>query len=410
MTRRIILIAIVAALALAIALAANAPGRVDLSWFGWDVGFHPVWLLIALILLWAVMHIARRFWSWLRWKSGLFGPARTLRRQKAALSSASAALAALVSGQQDRAAALAKDALKSDPTNNMARAVAALTGDETRIAQLDEDKATKPLAALARLRLAPSVAVADAATKAAPTSAAAWAALTEQRARAGDFAGAIAALSSWRALDDEAERLGPWIEASLLTAAADAAMDDEPARDDLERALKIQPRFAPAAIRLAEIAEDSSDVSSAEKAAMSVWAMQPTPELARAYAGLYPLESDTDLFGRIQKLASRNPGHPQSLMAVAEAALPAGEPALALETLGPLLEKPPVRQRAASLALECYRRLGMDPPTGAAWLDAAASGAPGPRWTCDNCRTQASDWSLECGNCGRLGILLPPEA
>ncbi|MGB3722701.1 MAG: hypothetical protein WA979_07775, partial [Pacificimonas sp.] len=347
--------------------------------------------------------------NWLRWKSGLFGPARTLRRQRAALGSASAALAALVSGQQDRAAALAKDALKSDPTNVMARAVAALTGDEARIAQLDEDRATKPLAALASLRTAPSVSAADAATKVAPTSAAAWQALTEERARVGDYAGAIAALSSWRALDDEAERLGSWIEASLLTAAADGAMDDEPARDDLERALNVESRFAPAASRLADIAENSGDVSDAERAAMSVWAMQPTPELSRSYEGLYPLESDTDRLARMQALAARNPGHPQSLMAVAEAALPAGEPSLALETLGPLLDKPPVRQRAASLALECYRRLGMDPPTGTAWLDAAASGAPGPRWTCANCSTQSADWSLECGNCGRLGILLPPE-
>ena len=245
MTRRLVIIALVAALALAAALAANAPGQVEIAWFGWEVAFHPVWLILALALLWLAAHLARRAWTWLRWKSGLFGPARTLRRQRAALASASGALAALVSGQDERASTLSAEALKSDPTNQMARSIAALTGDAAAIASLETARATAPLAALARLRNAPSASSALAATRAAPTSVTAWRTLTRQQAHAGDFDAARAALSSWRALDDQADAQGDWIEASLLTASADAALDDEPAREALLRALKVQPRFAP---------------------------------------------------------------------------------------------------------------------------------------------------------------------
>lgn len=380
---------------------------VHLEWFGWEVNFHPVWLIAAAAALWFVFHVARRAWNWLRWKSGLFGPARQLRRQKAALGDASAALGALISGQEDRAASLAQDALKSDPTNSMAQAVAALTGDGRQIAELDRNKATKSLAALAKLRQSPDVAVAEEATRAAPTNAAAWQALVEQRARSGDFAGAISALGNWRALDDRAEALGSWIEASLLTGAADAELDDEPARASLSRALKAEPRFAPAATRLALLAEEAGDVSGAERAAESVWSVQPTPALARAFADLYPLETDDARLARLQKLAAKNPDHPESLLIVAEAALTAGDPALALETVSPLLGEPPVRLRAAAVALEAHRRLGIDPPTGAAWLDAAATGAPGLRWHCANCRAETVDWELECPSCTRVGTLLP---
>ncbi|MEM8825612.1 MAG: hypothetical protein AAGD40_01620, partial [Pseudomonadota bacterium] len=87
-----------------------------------------------------------------------------------------------------------------------------------------------------------------------------------------------------------------------------------------------------------------------------------------------------------------------------------GDPALALDEVGPLLGTPPVRQRAAALALEAHRRLGMEPPVGAAWLDAAESGAPGLRWACAECRWQAPDWRFDCGGCGRLGTMLPDEA
>ncbi|MBV7255362.1 hypothetical protein KCG44_01045 [Pacificimonas sp. WHA3] len=380
-----------------------------LEWFGWEINFHPVWLLAAAAALWFVFHVARRLWNWLRWKSGLFGPARQLRRQKAALGNASAALGALVSGQEERAAALAQDALKSDPTNSMAQAVAALTGDTARIAELDRNNATKSLAALARLRTAPDLSVAREATRAAPTSAAAWQALVEESARSGDYAHAISALSNWRALDDTAERLGSWIEASLLTAAADAELDDEPARTGLSRALKAEPRFAPAATRLALLAEEASDVSGAERAAESVWSVQPTPTLARAFADLYPLETDETRLARLQKLAAKNPENPESLLIVSEAALTAGDPALALETVSPLLSDPPIRLRAAAVAMEAHRRLGMDPPTGALWLDAAATGAPGLRWHCANCRTESVEWELECQSCKRIGILLPGD-
>lgn len=374
------------------------------------MAFHPVWLLVGVVAVWLVTHILRRLWNWLRWRSGLFGPARALRRQRAARGDALAAIVALVFGEDARADRLSARALKSDPGNDAARTVAALLGDEKRLVALEAEKATRPVAALARLRGPATLTAAETAAKAVPNSPAAWRGLMTARAEAGDWDGALAALKSWRALDDAAEGAGDWTAAAILTAAADAALDGEAARAYLTRALKAQPRFAPAAARLAELAEDDGDIAAAERLAERAWAEQPTPRLGHAYAELQPLETDAERLTRIQRLAATNPANPESRLMLAAAALTAGDPALALEEVGPLLGTPPVRQRAAALALEAHRRLGMEPPVGAAWLDAAESGALGLRWACAECRWQAPDWRFDCGSCGRLGTMLPDEA
>ena len=405
--RTFISIAVIAALALLLALAASAPGEALIDWFGWSISFHPAWLLIGIIAALALQYAIRRFWTWLRWRSGLFGPERTLRRQRRARGDAFAALGALVSGQDARARTLAGEALRRDPSNDLARGIAALTGDADERARLAADPATRPLAALAQLRSAPTLASAEEAVVDASANPAAWRALTEMRARAGDFSGAEKALSSWRAIDDEADAAASWVLASLKTAAADTASDDAAARRLLHEALKEQPRFAPAAARLAERASAGEDVRDAERAALRTWRVQPTPRLARAYAALEPLETDEAALARAQKLAGENPGHVESALAVARAALPAGEASLALETLGPHLRQPPVRQEAAALALEAHRRLGMDPPAGAPWLSAAATGRLAPPWRCTACRTAHDDWRLDCDFCGRIGSLRP---
>lgn len=84
MIRRLVAILLVAALALALGWAANQPGRASIDWFGWTVAVHPAWLVTLLLLVVGISLVLAWSWIWLRYRSGLFGPGRTLRRQAAA--------------------------------------------------------------------------------------------------------------------------------------------------------------------------------------------------------------------------------------------------------------------------------------------------------------------------------------
>ncbi len=405
MTRRVLKFSLVAATALLLAFAANETGHIELDWFGWTARFHPVFALGGMIALLAFWHYAGAFWTWLQYRSGLFGAARKLRRQRAARASSAAALSAFLFGQQARAKKLAAEALANDPEDWTAGAIAAFCGNETEIERLLGDEATRPLATLARFRLSPSLQNAEAAATAAPASSAAWQAVTEARARELDYRGAEAALSNWHALDPDLDSEARWIGAALAFAAAEDARqggDPDKARSEALRALKLEPKFVPAAMILADLSEAGD--RAVEKAVHKTWTLAPHPSLLKAYVALEPLADDTAQLARVETLIAGNRDHPESQLALARYALAAGEPSRALETLSAHLDATAPRDEAIHLALDAYRHLGINPPAHAAWVD--TTGSIPPAWHCRACNAAAVKWSLECARCDRIGTLV----
>lgn len=408
MIRALLAILLIAGIALALAWTANQPGAISIDWFGWTVTSHPAWAVAVAVALLILPLLFARIWGWLRYRSGLFGPGRKLRRQASARGYSAGALAAYLTGQERHAAKLAARALRIDPDDWAASAVAALAGDASQDARLRADPATTLLAALAAYRRHPDRSTAETAAALAPASAFAWEAALDERARDGDYAGGRTALANWVALDPEIRTDAGWIGAALDFAAAQAAKaegDRDRARAALESALKSQPGFAPAAAELAGLFADDDRLRAAEKVIETAWKAAPHPILAQAYAGLQPLETQGERLQRIQRLVNLRPDHPESRMTLATHALAAGEADQALLALGPLLEGEGVRMRAAQLAAQAHRRLGFDPPASATWLDALTTGAPEADWECRRCHAHSRDWHLACPSCGHIGRL-----
>src|SRR3981081_1903741 len=97
----------------------------------------------------------------------------------------------------------------------------------------------------------------------------------------------------------------------------------------------------------------------------AAWLKHPHPDLADAYAHVRLGDSARQRLVRVETLAAKAPGHIESALAVARAAIDASEFARAREVLAPFTDAP--TQRLALLMADIERTEHGDSGRGAAW-------------------------------------------
>src|SRR5882757_1482420 len=113
----------------------------------------------------------------------------------------------------------------------------------------------------------------------------------------------------------------------------------------------------------------------------TAWLAQPHPDLADAYAHVKLGDSARQRLVRIETLAAKAPGHPESALAIARAAIDATEFARAREALAPFTAAP--TQRVAMLMAEIERTEHGDSGRARAWTLRAVRALHDPVWTAD---------------------------
>src|SRR4029079_9621935 len=111
------------------------------------------------------------------------------------------------------------------------------------------------------------------------------------------------------------------------------------------------------------------------------WMANPHPDLADTYSHLRPGDSARERLTRVQSLALKAPGHAESALAVARAALDAQEFAVARNAVRPLLKEP--TQRVAALMAEVEQRESADERRAREWMGRALRAPRDPAWTAD---------------------------
>ena len=140
------------------------------------------------------------------------------------------------------------------------------------------------------------------------------------------------------------------------------------------------------------------------------WKCGPHPDLAHAYATIAPDEPALERTRRFERLHALNPDHPESRIALAEAALEAelwGEARRHLEAA--VGERP--TQRVYGLLATLEERQGGDTEAVRRWLLRAANATPGAAWLCGKCGTASDHWRARCNACDAFDSLawkLPP--
>jgi HemY protein len=396
---RIILFLLLIALAAAgAAWVADQPGEVVLTWGVWRA--HPSLPVFAL-LLGVVIVAAILLWSALRalWKMPeKIRHGRREKRQMRGRHAITHGLLAIGYGDAARARAHADIARKhagNDPLALLLHAQSAqLSGDrqgahaaframaereDTRLLGLrglfiEAQRSDDPVSA---------VMIAEEALKLAPASTWASHAVLGFRCAQGDWSGALAILDnnlSSGLIDKAAYRRQRGV---LLTARALELenLDRDLSRESAMEAVKLAPTLVPAAVLAAKYESEAHQVRRAMRLVEAAWVAHPHPDLADAYAHVKLGDSARQRLVRVETLAAKAPGHIESALALARAAIDASEFARARAALAPLIAAP--TQRVALLMAEIERTEHGDSGRARAWTLRAVRARHDPVWTAD---------------------------
>jgi HemY protein len=396
---RIILFLVLIALAGAgAAWVADQPGDVVLSWGGWRADMSlPVFLLalgvviVAAMLAWAIVRGVWRTPERLK---------RSRRERRQARGRHAITQGLLAIGHGDSAAArthadIARRHAAHDPLALLLHAQSAqLDGDREGAHRAFRAMAEREDTRLLGLRglfieaqraddPAAAAMIAEEALKSAPASTWASQAVLGFRCAEGDWTGALSILENnleSGLIDKAVYRRQRGV---LLTARALELerVDRDLSRDSAMEAVKLAPTLVPAAVLASKYQSEAHQIRRSMRIVETAWLANPHPDLADAYAHVKLGDSARQRLVRVETLAQKAPGHFESALAVARAAIDASEFARAREVLAPLITVP--TQRVAMLMAEIERTEYGDSGRARAWTLRAVRALHDPVWTAD---------------------------
>ena len=170
---------------------------------------------------------------------------------------------------------------------------------------------------------------------------AAWAgqAVLDDRARRGDWAGALATVdsnASARLIDKPTANR--W-RAVIKTAMAEETMERDPkaALALAQEACRLAPALVPAAAICGRLTAAGGDYRRATRILESAYAQTPHPDLAAAYLRVRHGDSTGDRLARARSLARVAPNDPESMLTIGRAALEAHDRDAARAAIAPLI-------------------------------------------------------------------------
>jgi len=228
-----------------------------------------------------------------------------------------------------------------------------------------------------------AVMVAEEALKLSPSSTWASHAVLGFRCAQGDWNGALKILDNDLAsglIDKAAYRRRRGV---LLTARALELekVDRDLSRESAMEAVKLAPTLVPAAVLAAKYESEAHQVRRAMRIVEAAWLAHPHPDLADAYAHVRLGDSARQRLVRVETLAAKTPGNFEGALAIARAAIDAGEFAKARQALAPFIANP--TQRVAMLMAEIERTEHGDSGKARAWTLRAVRARHDPAWTAD---------------------------
>jgi HemY protein len=214
----------------------------------------------------------------------------------------------------------------------------------------------------------------------------AWAAdaTIEARSEQGDWDGALKLLEAQKSTRQVDRDLLARRRAVILTAKAISALDHDPAETKTAavEANKLAPALVPAAVTAAKAYFRMNDLRRGSRILEAAWKLEPHPEIAEAYVHARPGDSSHDRLERARKLQSIRTNNVESSLAVARAALEAGEFALARSETEAALRMGP-REAGYLLMADIEEADGAAEGRIRQWLARAVRAPRDPAWVAD---------------------------
>jgi HemY protein len=427
--RAVAFVVFLAALTAAAVWLADHPGDVVIHWQGYAISSSVAVLVAAVALISIVCALVYRAWRWLRDGPRRLARNRAARRRERGYQALTEGLVAAAAGDAKVAHRLGRESgrLLDNPFNLLLLAQAAqLDGNEAAArrhfgAMLDHPE-TEFLGLRGLIVQANKAGDRETALDYARRAYALrpeteWVntALFDLEVGGGDWRAAqrtLEAAARRKAVaPDDAQRRRAVLLAERARTAQEAGRDDE-ALALAREAHRLAGDLVAATVLAASLLTVAGKSRAAAKLIEESWAREPHPELARTYADAAPEETSLERFKRIESLAKRREDHPESQIALAEAALEAELWGAARSHLEAAARQRPTR-RVFRLLATLEERENADAAAARSWLLRAAGAPPDAAWLCDKCGASSAAWGARCAACGGFDTLawkMPPIA
>jgi HemY protein len=230
-----------------------------------------------------------------------------------------------------------------------------------------------------------------------------WAAdsTMEDKVAQGDFDGALRLLDAQKATRQVDRDAGTRRRGVLLCAKAMALFDTDPsaAKAAALEANRLLPGFAPAAVLAAKALFRKEDTRRGAKILEAAWTAEPHPEIADLYVHARHGDAINDRLKRAKKLLAIKQNHPESSLAVARAALEAGDFRLARESAEAAIRMQP-REGAYLLLADIEEAETGDIGKVRELLGKAVRAPRDPAWVADG--QESTEWAPVSPVTGRL--------
>ncbi len=399
MLRLVAIFVVIALLAAAATWFADRPGEITLTWLDYEIRTSLMFAGAMLIAALALLAIA---WSVLRAIIGAPGTITAFfrdRRRERGLDALTKGVVAAGAGDAvaaKRYASLAGRFLGDAPLARLLQAQAAqLSGDEVTVKRVFDTMLQAPETEVLGLRglfvqarqdgdQTRARALAERALALNPHLS--WAALAvlAMQSADGDWESAERTIEECKRHKLFEPREAARKVAVVLTARAMAIEDTQPqvALGFAERAHKLAPELAPAAIVAGRLLAAMDQTRKANRVLEKTWALSPHPELAELYGGVLSGRSPRERLKRVKALVRKSPAEYEGPIAIAHAALAAFEWDEAHEALEPLLDDFP-SARVCGLMAELEQGANADEGRVREWLARAMHAPRDPVWTAD---------------------------
>ncbi len=428
--RYFIIIAILAGVA---AWLADQPGFVTLQWGGYriDTSFGVLAIAVGSIAVLAALFY--RTWLFIRRAPESVRFAWRARRRTQGYQALTKGMVAVAAGDADEARRLARRAegLLSEPplTMLLSAQAAQLSGDERAAERffraMTENRETEFLGLRGLLTQAmkqddtsAAIALARRAHRLKPDSDWVSQSLFELQTRTGQWLDASVTVKEAtrnRHLSGPGGRRQQAVLACQLSSDAARHGDDNEALKQARAAIDLDPDLTPAVLAVVRSYVTSGKLRKAGALIERAWGRNPHPEMATLYTQVRDARDPLARVKAAERLAGFNPGHVESDLAVAHAALQAdlwGQTRKHLMASGAEIpEQAPAR--TCRMMAELEEAEHNDLSKARQWLVRASTADPDPAWVCGDCGNTVSAWSATCGNChgfDRFEWRTPPHA
>lgn len=436
LTRVIVFIAAIAALALGAVWLAEVGGTMRITVAGWEFTIGPVQgvvlALLALIVAWLIFRIAGLLNATFHFLNGdetAISRYFNRNRERKGYRALSEAMMALASGEPRQALTRAQAAErllhKPELTTLLIAQAAEAAGDRTRATDaykvlLSDDKTRfVGVRGLLQQKLAEgnrevALKLAEKAFQLRPRHAETQDILLRLQSDAGDWSGARNTLGAKLKAGTLPRDVYRRRDAVLALQQAKTVMDDTASIEAREAAIeanRLSPDLIPAAAMAARGLAEKGDKKGATRILKKAWEVLPHPDLAAAFADIEPEETKAERLTRFKTLTSLRPESDETKMLQAELLVATEDFPVARRALGDVATRHPT-QRSLAILAAIARGEGAEDAVVRGLVAQAIAAPRGPQWCCDKCQAIHSAWAPVCENCGSFDTLSwrePPE-